>query len=84
MPPFPMNSLPAEFQEEHGSLTLDGDETDSKPQVNTADYDGDDEDLDISQADQRVWLCKVSPISIAPNFGSRRVGDVEVREGLES
>lgn len=55
MPPFPSNALPAEFQEEHGSGLLDG-EDDVKPKT---EYDVEDEDLDLSTADQRVWLCRV-------------------------
>ena len=60
MPPFPSNALPSEFQEEHGSLDLDG-QDDTKPTVTPIDHDVDDEDLDIANANQRVWLCKVRP-----------------------
>ncbi|GAA5912552.1 hypothetical protein JCM5296_003478 [Sporobolomyces johnsonii] len=53
---FPTNTLPEEFQEEHGSIDL----TDDKPGVpNGHDDDGEDEDLDLTRAGQRVWLCKV-------------------------
>ncbi|GAA5866746.1 hypothetical protein JCM1840_004247 [Sporobolomyces johnsonii] len=53
---FPTNTLPEEFQEEHGSIDL----TDDKPGVpNGQDDDGEDEDLDLTRAGQRVWLCKV-------------------------
>ncbi len=60
MPPFPANALPSEFQEEHGSLDLEG-QDDAKPTLTPIDHDADDEDLDLSNADQRVWLCKVRP-----------------------
>ncbi|GAA5930537.1 hypothetical protein JCM1841_003161 [Sporobolomyces salmonicolor] len=53
---FPTNTLPEEFQEEHGSIDL----TDDKPGIaNGQDDDGEDEDLDLTRAGQRVWLCKV-------------------------
>ncbi|GAA5943984.1 transcription factor IIF subunit TFG2 [Sporobolomyces koalae] len=51
---FPTNTLPEEFQQEHGTIDLD---------VSTT-LDGDahahhDEDLDLDRAGNRVWLCKV-------------------------
>ncbi|GAA5955287.1 hypothetical protein JCM21900_003034 [Sporobolomyces salmonicolor] len=53
---FPTNTLPEEFQEEHGSIDL----TDDKPGIaNGQDDEGEDEDLDLTRAGQRVWLCKV-------------------------
>lgn len=73
MPPFPSNALPSEFQEEHGSLELDG-EVDNKPTTTgPTHYDVDDEDLDIANADQRVWLCKVGYAAI--DGGREHVGD---------
>ncbi|GAA5853264.1 hypothetical protein JCM8547_000260 [Rhodosporidiobolus lusitaniae] len=51
---FNTNNLPEDFQVEHGSIDL----TDDKPLVE-GDNDGEDEDLDLSKAGQRVWLCKV-------------------------
>ncbi|GAA5824795.1 hypothetical protein JCM11251_005346 [Rhodosporidiobolus azoricus] len=51
---FPTNALPEEFQAEHGSIDL----TDDKPNVNGQE-EGEDEDLDLARAGQRVWLCKV-------------------------
>ncbi|KAK4052605.1 hypothetical protein OIO90_004233 [Microbotryomycetes sp. JL221] len=57
---FPMNQLPAEFEQEHGSVDLLGDDT--KPSMN-GEGDGDDgvedEDLDVNKARQGVWLCKI-------------------------
>ena len=51
---FPLNTLPAEFEENHGSVDLGGDE---KP---GADGDGgEDEDFDLTNVEQRVWLVKV-------------------------
>lgn len=52
---FPLNTLPAEFEAEHGSTDL----SDDKPGVGGQD-DGEDEDLELDKAGQRVWLCKVS------------------------
>lgn len=60
---FNRNSLPEEFEAEHGSVDLaDGDR---KPlsgrggaQQSPHD-DREDEDLDLGRAGQRVWLCKV-------------------------
>ncbi|KAK4046250.1 hypothetical protein OIV83_006229 [Microbotryomycetes sp. JL201] len=55
---FPTNQLPAEFEQEHGSVDLLGEDT--KPNVDD-DVDGvEDEDLDVSRATQSVWLCKAS------------------------
>jgi len=50
---FPTNALPAEFQEEHGSIDLTAND-----QAN--DSDGEDEDLELGRTGQGVWLCKVS------------------------
>jgi len=73
MPPFPTNALPSEFQEEHGSLELDGDDDKATPPgapTGPVDYDVDDEDLNLSNGDQRVWLCKVSKTRIELGLGS--------------
>ncbi|KAK4701710.1 transcription initiation factor TFIIF subunit beta, partial [Phenoliferia sp. Uapishka_3] len=51
---FPLNTLPAEFEEAHGSVDLGADE---KPSL--GDDGGEDEDLDINGLQQRVWLVKV-------------------------
>ena len=53
---FPTNKLPEAFEEEHGSLDL-GD--DSKPSTSGHRDDGDDEDLDLPDQPNNVWLCKV-------------------------
>ncbi|KAM0791065.1 hypothetical protein ACM66B_004358 [Microbotryomycetes sp. NB124-2] len=54
---FPTNQLPAEFEQEHGSVDLLG--QDLKPNVDD-DVDGvEDEDLDTARAAQNVWLCKI-------------------------
>jgi hypothetical protein len=65
-------SLPEEFQAEHGSIDL----TDDKPDVNgNKDDDGEDEDLDLGRAGQRVWLCKVRlTLSTSLPGGARRTG----------
>lgn len=52
---FPSNTLPSEFEESHGSTDL----ADAKPTVEDEDS-GEDEDLELDRAGQRVWLCKVS------------------------
>ncbi|GAA5920954.1 hypothetical protein JCM3775_004020 [Rhodotorula graminis] len=58
---FPTNKLPEAFEEEHGSLDLD----DAKPSTSAGgrpgarDYGGDDEDLDLPDQPNNVWLCKV-------------------------
>ncbi|GAA5899554.1 hypothetical protein JCM8208_000590 [Rhodotorula glutinis] len=62
---FPTNKLPEAFEEEHGSLDLD----DAKPSTSASgsggggagarDYGGDDEDLDLPDQPNNVWLCKV-------------------------
>lgn len=49
---FNVNTLPAEFEAEHGTTSLE----DVKPRIED---DGEDEDLDVSKASQRVWLVKV-------------------------
>ncbi|GAA5849042.1 hypothetical protein JCM9279_004705 [Rhodotorula babjevae] len=60
---FPTNKLPEAFEEEHGSLDLD-DVKPSTPSGGPAaqgarDYGGDDEDLDLPDQPNNVWLCKV-------------------------
>lgn len=50
---FPTNALPAEFQEEHGSVDLTANDQ-------ASDSDGEDEDLELGRTGQGVWLCKVS------------------------
>ncbi|GAA6012752.1 hypothetical protein JCM10207_005349 [Rhodosporidiobolus poonsookiae] len=54
---FVNNTLPEEFQADHGSIDLE----DDKAGVARAgqDDEGEDEDLDLDRAKQRVWLCKV-------------------------
>ena len=47
----PINSLPTEFEQEHGSVTLDDDR---KPVL-----EREEERLDLSRQHHRVWLCKV-------------------------
>lgn len=62
---FNRNALPEEFEAEHGSLDLA--DVDAKPggaggpggASGAAHDDRDDEDLDLANAGQRVWLCKV-------------------------
>lgn len=51
---FPTNALPAEFEQEHGSVDL----ADAKPVL--GEDGGEDEDLGIQDVGQRVWLVKVS------------------------
>ncbi|GAA6060462.1 hypothetical protein JCM10212_000890 [Sporobolomyces blumeae] len=51
---FPVNSLPEEFQQEHGSIDLGAEDE----QGNARD-DHLDEDLNLDRAGHRVWLCKV-------------------------
>lgn len=50
---FPMNALPTEFEEAHGSTDL----ADTKPLVED---DVEDMDLGLDDVGQRVWLVKVS------------------------
>lgn len=52
---FRKDALPEEFEAEHGTIDLTDD---TKP--GAGGDDGEDEDLDLSRAKQRVWLCKVS------------------------
>lgn len=73
---FANNTLPEEFQADHGSIDL----TDDKPDLNgNKDDDAEDEDLDLDRAGQRVWLCKVrlSPSRLAAGLieSSERVED---------
>ncbi|GAA5899662.1 transcription factor IIF subunit TFG2 [Sporobolomyces salmoneus] len=51
---FATNTLPEEFQQEHGSIDL-GAGTDQAVEDSTHQ----DEDLDLDRAGNRVWLCKV-------------------------
>lgn len=50
---FPLNALPASFQEDHGTTEL----ADEKPVL---DDGGEDERLDLESANEKVWLVKVS------------------------
>ncbi|KAJ8292187.1 Transcription initiation factor IIF subunit beta [Rhodotorula toruloides] len=51
------DALPEEFEAEHGTIDLTDD---TKPATGGAGGDdGEDEDLDLERAKQRVWLCKV-------------------------
>ena len=50
---FPTNTLPEEFQQEHGSTDLASSKDDPSTSLNQ------DEDLDLNRASHRVWLCKV-------------------------
>lgn len=52
---FPHNSLPQEFEEDHGSIDLG--EEDKKPVDPYSLYD---EDLILDDIGQRIWLVKVS------------------------
>lgn len=53
---FPTNTLPESFQEDHGTTSLLDDEEDEK----AAGVGGVvDEDLEMRDAGDRVWLCKV-------------------------
>lgn len=55
---FRKDALPEEFEAEHGTIDLTDD---TKPGTGGAGGDdGEDEDLDLGRAKQRVWLCKVS------------------------
>ena len=51
---FATNTLPEEFQQEHGSVDLGAG---SSKDVEDASHP--DEDLDLDRAGNRVWLCKV-------------------------
>ncbi|BGP02971.1 hypothetical protein NBRC10513v2_006698 [Rhodotorula toruloides] len=54
---FRKDALPEEFEAEHGTIDLTDD---TKPGTGGAGGDdGEDEDLDLGRAKQRVWLCKV-------------------------
>ena len=71
---FPTNKLPEAFEEEHGSLDLD----DAKPSTSSGsggaagarDYGGDDEDLDLPDQPNNVWLCKVRTRSLSFRLSS--------------
>lgn len=65
---FPTNALPAEFEQEHGSVDL----ADAKPVI--AEDGGEDEDLGIEDVGQRVWLVKVGRVSAATEVGEHRTG----------
>lgn len=60
---FNRNSLPEEFEAEHGSVDLaDGDRKPASGRSGAQQSphdDREDEDLDLGRAGQRVWLCKV-------------------------
>lgn len=66
---FPSNTLPAEFEQDHGSIDL----ADEKPSVGAGprgtDDGGEDEELDLGDVGGRVWLVKVR---------SEHVGEVDV------
>lgn len=51
---FPLNTLPAEFEEQHGSVDLGAED---KP--GAGDDGGEDEDFELAKIQQRVWLVKV-------------------------
>jgi transcription initiation factor TFIIF subunit beta len=51
---FATNTLPEEFQQEHGTVDL-GAETSKEAE----EASHQDEDLDLDRAGNRVWLCKV-------------------------
>ncbi|BGP27174.1 transcription initiation factor IIF subunit beta [Rhodotorula toruloides] len=54
---FRKDALPEEFEAEHGTIDLTDD---IKPAAGGAGGDdGEDEDLDLARAKQKVWLCKV-------------------------
>ncbi|BGP19518.1 hypothetical protein JCM10213v2_007613 [Rhodosporidiobolus nylandii] len=67
---FPTNALPEEFQAEHGSIDLG---EDKKP---TQEEDGEDEDLDLDKAGQRVWLCKVPRFLMDEWMKAQQEGEV--------
>lgn len=54
---FPTNQLPLEFQQEHGTIDLVGD--DVKPELD-GNNGVEDEDLGLDGIERGVWLCKVS------------------------
>lgn len=68
---FPTNSLPIEFQQEHGTVDL-VDDDDTKPDLAGGRDDGvEDEDLELDGAARGVWLCKVR-ISVAAGWRRSR------------
>ena len=73
---FPTNSLPAEFEAEHGSVDLLAND---QPQEDSD--DGEDEDLELGRAGQGVWLCKVSA---GPRLVRYSAGDGQGMTELEA
>lgn len=55
---FPTNTLPEEFQQEHGTIDL-GSGSGGGGDDDSHSHQHQDEDLDLSKSGNRVWLCKL-------------------------
>ncbi|POY75968.1 putative DNA helicase [Rhodotorula taiwanensis] len=77
---FNRNSLPEEFEAEHGSVDLaDGDRKPASGRSGAQQSphdDREDEDLDLGRAGQRVWLCKVPRFLLDKWQQSSREGEI--------